>query len=263
MAKRNIKKSKPSIWVSQNFLTSSKTIHRLLKTTSLNKNDQVIEIGPGKGHITRLLLKKCKRVLAIEIDDKLYNKLSTKFSTAPNLTLYHQDFLKWQLPANEYKVFSNIPFCITTKILRKLTECRNPPVEAWLVIDKGVAKCLMGKPKETLNSLLIKPLFDVNITYYFQREDFYPRPGVDVVMIHLKRKPNADIAANQWRAYRSFVNIGLQESGHGLLHLFSKKQLYKALRTAGVQNDIVPAEILYVQWLCLFRCYWKYVLGRK
>jgi len=114
------------IWVSQNFLTSYKIINRIICRTTLNKNDHVIEIGPGKGHTTGFLIKKCRKVSAIEIDGRLYNKLTAKFKDVKNIRIYHQDFLKWKLPKYEdYKVFSNIPFCFTTDIMRKLTECKN------------------------------------------------------------------------------------------------------------------------------------------
>jgi 23S rRNA (adenine-N6)-dimethyltransferase len=252
----------PPIWVSQNFLTSYKIIDQIIRRTSLNRDDHVIEIGPGKGHITSVLGQKCRKVSAIEIDGILYNRLTTKFKDAKNIHIYHQDFLKWKLPhSEEYKVFANIPFCFTTAILRKLTECQNPPSEAWLTMEKGAAKRFMGKPSESLRSLLLKPKFDLDIGYYFSREDFHPKPGVDVVLLHLKKKSQPDIPPNQWFAYEQFVSKALK---YGFRCLFSSKQRARAFRQAGVpNNDVTPAEILYVQWLCLFRCYWKHVLGRE
>jgi 23S rRNA (adenine-N6)-dimethyltransferase len=252
----------PPTWVSQNFLTSTKTIQRLIKSTSINNNDYVIEIGPGKGHITNILLKQCKRMTAIEIDKKLYTNLKEKFINTENLCLKHQDFLKWNLPAHDaYKVFSNIPFSITTDILRKLTESKNPPEEAWLVTEKGAAKRFIGKPHETLRSLLLKPMFDVNIAYYFCREDFHPIPSVDVVLLHLKKKAQPDIPANQQHLYEKFISECMQNGIYGLRHIFTKKQLSKAIQTADIPIDFTPGEILYIQWLCLFRCYREHCLS--
>ena len=137
---------KAPLWVSQNFLTSYQTIKRILDRSTLGTNDHVIEIGPGRGHITSLLIKKCQKVTAVEIDKKLYDTLFEKFNDTENLRLYNQDFLKWQLPVSgAYKIFANIPFSHTTAILRKLTESRNPPNEAWLTMEKGAAKRFMGK----------------------------------------------------------------------------------------------------------------------
>jgi len=220
--------SKPPVWVSQNFLTSRRIISRLLRKTSICADDHVVEIGPGKGHITGMLLPRCKMLSAIELDKNLHDKLRVKFAAADNLRLYHRDFLQWPLPGGDYKVFANIPFCHTTDILRKLTECSNPPREAWLIMEKGAAKRFMGQPRESLRSLAIKPKFDMRVAWHFQREDFHPMPRVDVVMLHLKRKPRCDIPAAQWRAYQRFIAKG-----------FAQRK--------------ASGDILYIQWLHLFR----------
>lgn len=252
--------SRPPVWVSQNFLTSSRIIRRLIYQTGLNHKDHVIEIGPGKGHVTNILTKQCGRVTAVEIDLKLYEKLREKFAGAENLCLKHQDFLKWNLPAQgSYKVFANIPFCITTDIVRKLTECKNPPEEAWLAMEKGAAKRFMGKPRETLRSLLLKPAFDIDVAYYFRRDDFHPRPAVDVVLLHLKKKAQPDIPESHRQVYERFVSEGIRGGTRALRRIFTKKQLSKAMRVAGIHSDFIPGEVLYIQWLCLFRCCLEYL----
>ena len=192
--------------VSQNFLTSSKTIQRLLRLTSINKNDYVIEIGCGKGHITRELVKVCRVAEAFEIDVKLYDQLRSKLGNIENLNLRHFDFLKADLPKNDqYKVFSNIPFSITSDIIRKLTTAKNPPQEAWLVMEKGAAKRFIGKPGDTLASILIKPFFETKIEYYFERRDFHPIPSVDIVLLHFTRKNQPDIPGSQQKDFAYFV----------------------------------------------------------
>jgi len=243
--------------ISQNFLTSYETIKRLLRMTTISKNDHIIEIGPGKGHITGLLLKTCRKLTAVEIDKRLYEKLIEKYRGEKNLELYHKDFLLWRLPCSgEYKVFANIPFCHTTAILRKLTESKNPPAEAWFTMEKGAAKRFMGRPRETYKSLMVKPLFDLKIVYHFLREDFHPKPGVDVVMVHLKKKAKPDIEPSKWHEYNKFISHAFH---HGLRQIFTKKQLNLVLRDVRT-SDITQNEILYVQWLCLFRCYCEQVL---
>ncbi len=248
------------LWVSQNFLTSYQTIQRVLCRCALDADDHVIEIGPGKGHTTRLLIEKCRKVTAVEIDGKLYDKLLVTLGAAENLYLYHRDFLTWRLPASgAYKVLANIPFCHTTAILRKLTESENPPTEAWLTMEKGAAKRFMGKPHETLRSLMLKPSFDLDIVYHFAREDFHPKPGVDIVLIHLKKKSQPDIAKAQRSRYERFLSLAFQGGGKGLRHMFTRRQLTQAFREAHI-DDFVSGEILYEQWLCLFRCYCKHAL---
>ena len=242
--------------VSQNFLTSAITIKRLLRLTSITNSDHVIEIGAGKGHITRELAKICRMVDAYEIDSKLYKQLQLNYGDAKNLMLRHQDFLKAALPHNEtYKVFSNIPFSITSKIIRKLTCAHNSPQETWLVMEKGAAKRFLGQPRETLASISIKPFFDVSIIYYFSRQDFHPMPSVDAVLLRLARKTPCDIPISQRKSFTAFIENSLR---YGPESQLTKKQISIALKLAGLPGIQTSGEILYVQWLCLFRCYCKF-----
>lgn len=244
------------LWASQNFLTGRATIERLLCRAAIDRFDHVIEIGPGKGHLTGLLARRCGRLCAVELDAKLYDALRQKFAGVENLRLYHADFLQWRLPGSgDYKVFANIPFSCTTAIVRKLTECKNPPREAWLTMEKGAAKRFLGSPRESLRSLMLKPMFELELAWHFRREDFHPMPGVDVVMLHLKKKAQPDVAPEQMRAYERFLSGALSGNGAGLRRMLTAKQLSRALREADIPRGFTPGEILYTQWLCLFRCF--------
>jgi 23S rRNA (adenine-N6)-dimethyltransferase len=242
--------------VSQNFLTSSKTIQRLLRLTSINKNDSVIEIGCGKGHITKELVKICGGVDAFEIDFKLYDKLQNKFGNTENLNLKYMDFLKADLPKRgQYKVFSNIPFSITSDIIRKLTAAKNPPSEMWLIMEKGAAKRFTGNPDDTFSSIIIKPFFEMKIKYYFQRRDFHPMPSVDIVLLHFTRRIQPDIPLHQQKDFARFVEKCLR---YGINSLLTKKQVSAALKLAKIPSVGKSGLTSYVQWLCLFRCYCKF-----
>ena len=153
-----------------------------------------MEIGPGKGHITRVLLKKVRMLTAIELDARLFAALRQKFSGAGNLRLVQQDFLTWPLPkTGPYKVFSNIPFAHTTAIVRKLLDAPHPPEDAWLIMEKGAANRFAGQPRHNAFSLGFKPFFDMRVVYHFQREDFHPKPSVDIVLLHIHKRSTPDI----------------------------------------------------------------------
>ena len=111
---------------SQNFLHSKKLVSELLDKTNLNDDDTVIEIGPGKGIITEELSKKCKRIIAIEYDNKLSASLKETFSEDSKIQIIEQDFLKYKLPnSGEYKICANIPFNLTADIMKKVLEFEN------------------------------------------------------------------------------------------------------------------------------------------
>jgi len=232
MSKNNTSRFAP-ISISQNFLTNKQTIYRIIRIAELKKSDHVIEIGAGRGHITRELAKICKSVSTYEVDHKLSERLQTEFKNT-NVRVFHQDFLTATLPKGEqYKVFSNIPFNRTTEIVRKLTSSHSSPDEAWLVMEKGAGKRFTGKPCESIVSLSLKPFIDAQIRYYFRREDFHPSPSVDAVLVCLKRKDIPDLPISQRYFYEKFV----------------KKHYNQIIRTS--------RDISYIQWLCLFRKSYK------
>ena len=241
--------------ISQNFLTSRKIIERLINKTNISDTDTVLEIGAGKGHITHALASRCNSVVSYEIDPKLYGSLKPKL--ADNVKLYCADFLDFPLPKGPYKVFANIPFSRTTEILRKLTSAQNLAEGIWLVMEKGAAKRFCGLPRENLSSLLLKPFFEVKIVYHFSRDDFHPAPGVDTVLIELKQKQCFDIAAHERSSFTAFVAHGQKYGLFGRNALLTKRQIATALRLADLPQIERSGDILYVQWLCLFRCWHK------
>ncbi|MDR0293348.1 MAG: rRNA adenine N(6)-methyltransferase family protein [Oscillospiraceae bacterium] len=197
MSKRGRPGKSAPLSVSQNFLTSRRTIRRLIRIAGLKRSDHVVEIGAGRGHITRELAQTCGRVSAYEIDPALGGRLAAEFQNS-NVDVHCRDFLTAALPKDApYKVFANIPFCRTSGIIRKLTAAAAPPEEAWLVVEKGAAKRFTGQPRESRVSLLLKPFFELEIRYHFRRDDFHPAPSVDAVLLHLRRKTAPDAAASQ------------------------------------------------------------------
>lgn len=261
MSKHIARGAKAPLWVSQNFLTSRQVIYCALNKTTLGRDDHVIEIGPGKGHITEKLAARAKQVTAVELDEGLFQKLALRFAGADNVVLIRNDFLRFALPkSGDYKVFSSIPFSITTAIVRKLTETKNPPAEAWLILEKGAALRFTGAPRESLRSLMLKPFFETEIMFRFRREDFHPKPACDVVMLHLRRKAEPEVPVGLRRDFERFVQAALSGS---LYRLLSKKQVSRALKEAGLPSEVVPEEMRYIQWLCLFRCYARLVLQKS
>ena len=243
--------------ISQNFLTDCHIIERLLRKTDISADDTVLEIGAGKGHITRALSKRAKTVVSYEIDRALYERL--KPNVAENVRLICGDFLKCRLPKAPYKVFANIPFSKTSEIMRKLTD-GNLPEHIWLIMEKGAAKRFCGLPSENTSSLLLKPFFDVKISYYFSRTDFHPAPRTDVVMLELTKK-TADIPISQKRDFAEFISRCNKFGFYGSRAPLTKKQVSTALRLAGLPEIKPSGDVTYIQWLCLFRCRVKF--GRR
>lgn len=241
---------------SQNFITNKKLIQRITRLSDISKNDTVIEIGTGKGHLTEELCRKAGLVCSVELDPKLYENAKTRLSSFTNLRMIQGDFLKYPLPARgNYKVFANIPYFITTQIIEKLTECPNPPAEIWLIMEKGAAKRFTGTAKETEKSLFLKVNWNTKTVYHFRREDFHPMPSVDSVMVHFSRKVSPDLNKSEYAQFKKFVSVSRQYGFGGKKSLLTKRQAALALKQAGLPHAHEDGVTLYIQWLCLFRCY--------
>ena len=249
---------------SQKFLKERKLVEVLLDKSSINKKDIVYEIGPGKGIITECLAKRCKKVTAIELDKKLYERLKSRFRGNTSIEIKFGDFLQYQLPRKQkYKIFSNIPFNLTADIVRKLTLDGTFLLEAFLIVQKEAAERFTGFPysKETQISLLLKPKFDLKILHNFRKSDFEPKPRVDVVLLGITRRKEFLVRENQKQMYRDFIVYGFSQWKESLRKAFKKIFTYRQfIRLAGDLNfskEAKPADLSFEQWMGLFRYFLK------
>lgn len=251
------KNGQKPVSVSQNFLTGSRTIYRLIQKAGIEKTDYIVEIGAGKGHLTRALAETARHVCAYEIDRVLYQKCDV--AKYENVKLFCGDFLKAKLPQREnYKVFSNIPFSITTQIIQKLTRAENPPQETYLIMEKGAAMRFCGNPRDSVQSLALKPFFQLQIVQDIPRREFHPMPSADIVMLKIVKRKEPELPVTQQEAYIWFLKTAHEKGICGKGGPLTKKQVSTALRRAGLSPLPALANMLYVQWLCLFRCYMQF-----
>lgn len=248
---------------SQNFLTEWKLIQRIIRLADIQKEDTVLEIGTGKGHLTEALCKRAGKVRSVEIDKKLMESAKKRLMKFDNVELASGDFMKYRLPEKgDYKVLANIPFFLTTQIVEKLTSGLNPPSDMWLVLEKGAAKRFLGLPQETKKSLELKVRWEMKIVYHFRRVDFHPKPSVDSVLVHFSKKAIADLNGREYRAFQKFIEQGMKYGVTGKGGLLTQRQASAALKRAGLYHAYEDGVTLYIQWLCLFRCY-QGLKGRK
>jgi 23S rRNA (adenine-N6)-dimethyltransferase len=248
---------------SQNFLTDSKLLQRIIRSADIQKGDMVLEIGTGKGHLTEALCKRAGKVCSVEVDERLMERAKKRLSKYENVELVSGDFMKYRLPEKgDYKVFANIPFFLTTQIVEKLTQRANAPTDMWLVMEKGAAKRFMGLPRETKKSLELKVRWEMKVVYHFRREDFHPKPSVDSVLVHFSQKAVPDLNGKEYRAFQKFIEQGMKCGVTGKGGLLTKRQASSALKRAGLYHAYEDGVTLYIQWLCLFRCYQE-MRGRK
>lgn len=246
---------------SQNFLVNKNTIKNLIKKANVNDNDYIIEIGPGNGALTYELSKNVNKITAIEYDEKLFKNLVNHSSNPDNIEFIYKDFLDYKLPnKGNYKVFSNIPYQITSNIMDKLLNTENLPNEIFLVVQKEAAKKYCGLPfqkYEGLKAIITKYLFDVDIIYDLNRNDFKPTPNVDSVLLHLKRK-NGKFSLKEFNDFKDLISYIYNNNQKGntalerLSLLFTKKQISQFQKKYKINLNDSFTMITFNQWYQIF-----------
>src|SRR3989344_4287899 len=267
---RHSQNSRKSVIYSQNFTVNPLLVANLIEQSSISKEDVVYEVGSGTGIITSELAKRCKKVVAIEIDKNLARKLQTKFINVPNIEVREGDFLLYPLTEQKYKVFSNIPFNITAAIVKKVTEAKNLPIDIFMFVQHDAAKKFLGSPnaKETQLSLSLKPIFELSITHQFKRNDFRPIPNVDIVLLRIKKREKPMVEQQNEKLYRDFIvysfNAWKPILKEGLNKIFTDHQLLRLAKDLGFSSSAKPTDLNFSQWLGLFNFFNKGVdIGKK
>lgn len=176
--------------LSQHFLKSPRLALILIGHSNLKKRDTVVEIGAGSGVITSALAHRVNRVIAIEPDHPTATKLRANLArrNITNVEIIEQDFLDYILPSTPYKVFSNPPFHLSSKIIHKLLESDNPPESFYLILQKQFALKLLNTDRHYTSQLGLKLIqsYQTKIRLPLKPTDFTPPPGVPTVFFEAK-----------------------------------------------------------------------------
>ena len=244
---------------SQNFLKDKKLVRKLIEKSSISSNDVVYEVGAGNGIITQELLKKAKRVVAFELDRNFYNILNQKFQGNKSLVLQSEDFLTCKLPNRPYKVFSNIPFNITSAIIKKLTLENNSPEDTYLIVQNETAKMFSGKPMDNKNSqiaVILNPWFEYHIIHKFKVDDFFPKPNVEIVLLEIKKRHKTLVNTKNKQKYEDFVTYTFNQFKpnitEGLSNVLGKQNIIKLAERFGFSPNSKPSELNFENWYTLF-----------
>lgn len=240
----------------QNFLKSRKLAAALVADSGIDRDDEVYEIGSGKGIITRELARRAGKVVAVERDPDLAARLKRRFDGEERVEIRCADFLDIPLRKARYKIFGNIPFNITTAVIDKITSATRPPQDTWLLVQKEAGRRFAGRPRTTLFSALAGPFFELSLGRMVRRTEFDPRPEVDAVLLRIKRREKPLVAARHADWYRKFVRWGFEVPQRDLKrtykHLFTYVQWRRLAHELGFPLRPEPADLNIDQWLGLF-----------
>lgn len=206
MKKYNIRANKS---LGQNFLISEQVVNEIVESSKIDKEDLVIEIGPGLGTLTKHLLEKAGKVIGIELDKKMVEILQDRFKLYNNFELYQQDVLKIDLKhlikkekentnIKKVKIVANLPYYITTPIIMKLLEEKLDLESITVMIQKEVADRLIAIPGEKETGAITYAVYYYAIAEAIlevPKESFIPEPEVTskVIKLNIRKEPPIEV----------------------------------------------------------------------
>jgi 16S rRNA (adenine1518-N6/adenine1519-N6)-dimethyltransferase len=253
----------PKKSLGQHWLADVSCLDAMVESAGITADDAVLEIGPGLGTLTERLVDVAGRVVAVEFDERLARELSGRVSAA-NLDVVHSDILRFDLtsmPAG-YKVVANIPYYLTSNLVRVLSESSNPPETAVLLIQKEVAERVAAKPGAmSLLSVTAQFYWHVSLGRIVGAELFTPPPKVDsqILILRWRSKPLfADADSKQFfrlaKAGFSERRKTLRNSLSGGLHL-DKTAAERLLHAAKLDGGLRAQALSLEQWHRLYVAY--------
>jgi len=254
----------------QHFLVDRQVLQQILTAAELAAGDTVLEIGPGLGILTGELAKKAGRVIAVELDDGLASLLKQEMAALPNVTIINDDILKID-PANvapktdKYKVVANLPYYITSPVLRHFLEATKKPHLIVVMVQKEVAEAIAAGPgKRSLLSISVQFYGRPAIISQVPASAFYPAPEVDSAILRIELYPEPAVAVDNVQGFFATVRAGFVNPRKQLINSLTQGLgLPKAdITNLLVEADIAPqrrAETLTLEeWAQLYQVYSKW-----
>ena len=241
----------------QNFLVDLHVLGKILRAAEIGSEDVCLEIGPGIGSLTQLMGEAAKRVISVEIDNRLIPLLEENLAAYDNIEIVNSDFMELDLPAffaekaidQPVKVVANLPYYITTPIIMGLFESGVPLDSITVMVQEEVAKRMQAKPGTKdygALSLAVQYYAEPTIAAYVPQNCFIPRPGVGSAVIHLKRRRELPVETKDEKLMFKLIRAAFGQRRKTLVNsvsgspelTVSKDQILAALAKAGISEKI-------------------------
>jgi len=215
--KRSVAARRPRKRLGQHFLTDRRILQRILAAARLSPSDTVVEVGAGRGILTQGLAQAAGRVIAVEIDEALYEQIRLRLASYSNVAIVCGDILA--LPPEEllsragatppYVVVANLPYYIASAVLRRFLEARAPPQRLIVMVQAEVAESMAAEPgRMSLLSVATQFYARARILFYVPPRAFRPPPKVRSAVVQLDVRPQPAVAVDDREAFFRLVRAG-------------------------------------------------------
>lgn len=249
----------PDKSLGQHWLKDRLILEAIADCADIQPTDTVLEIGPGLGTLTSVLLERAEQVVTVEFDPGLARKLPGQFP-GKNLTVYNEDILSFdfrKLPDN-YTVVANVPYYITSKIVHVLSNCTNPPKKIVLLVQKEVAQRLAAEPGAmSILAISAQVFHEVSLGPIVGAEWFTPPPKVDSQVVIMHRRDQPLVSAEDQKAFFRLVKAGFAERRKKLRSSLSgglgldKVAVDELLEKARLHPEARAQELSIADWVRL------------
>lgn len=255
----------PNRVMGQNFLVDRNMLEAIVEAGELGGDARVLEVGPGLGVVTELLMARAAHVTAVEKDDALFDVLKDRWGDAPGFQLIHGDFLKQEIPAllaagHFTRLVSNLPYSVGTRILMELAQAVDPIDLMVVTVQLEVGERLAAGPgcsERSLVSVWMQRRYEVDVVRKVSRNCFWPRPDVSSAVVRMRRHQRHELSGE---VSARFYEVTKYAFGHrrkqlaGILHKANapwRMALDDAhalvLDVSGLEKAR-PADLSIVQW---------------
>lgn len=243
----------------QNFLQDAYSLEKITSSAEILPTDTVLEVGPGLGALTQHLAVAAKQVIAVELDERLIPPLNDALKDYANITIIHGDILKITpaqiVPATDYLVVANIPYYITSTLLRHLLETTPRPRRVVLTIQKEVADRICAAPGDmSLLALSVQVYGQPRIAAIIPADAFYPAPKVDSAVVRIDLSPAPFIPTSLLDTFFSLARAGFSQKRKTLRNSLSAGlrkppiEMEKTIKSAGIDPKRRAETLSLEEW---------------
>ena len=245
----------------QHWLEDKASLEAMCDAAEVITGDNILEVGPGRGSLTTSLLEHGAKVIAVELDERLAQDLTERFKDRSLILnmLSILDFDFSTLPA-DYKIVANIPYYLTSHLLRQLSETPNQPSVAVLLVQKEVAERVVAAPGDmSILSVAVQFYYEVSVGQVVPAKLFTPPPKVDSQILILKKRERPLFADVDTEKFFRLVKAGFSERRKKLRSSLSgglgisKQEAENLLQKANIDPNLRPQELSLADWHRLCR----------
>lgn len=249
-------RAKPKKSLGQNFLVDKNIQRKIISAVSFRHGDSVLEIGSGRGEITRLIAKDVSRVYALELDHNLFKDLEDSLKDCTNVTPINKDILKFDLDKyfakseNKIKVFGNIPYYISSPIIEHLLIFRNKIETVFLTVQKEFGRRIVSGPgsKEYSSfSCFVQYYTEPRIIFDIKKNSFYPAPKVDSCFLKLDIRRHGAVEIGDedsyFRIIRAAFNKRRKTLRNSLKGMIEEEKLKLFFEKFKINPDVRPEKL--------------------